>query len=334
MAKESGVDFASTVFDIAGDRMPRGSWWWWFWLFFIDNPDDPKRPRQLMILWSTKNERSINCNGIDMKLSSLSDRSRMDGAVAAWYYDGRKMHHNLLLDPCVLEVSESRLSTKSSTPTAFDVSGRKSTVSIGDRFSLVAEFDGGDEFLEPEKSYNSFVGSLGYSLLRVNRFRLSGKIDGRQVNGTAYFQRVFVNAPSVGWYWGTFHFPGGEVLKYYNIRALGRSFKKEIKFFDGESLHDIGDIKVRRVDGEYPDFIVSGESRMERVEFTVSAYSHSSWTFKKNAFGIIPNKLVYNEYPARITDIKVTDKGTGKVRTTADFGVGVGNAEHTTGMLL
>ena len=80
--------------------------------------------------------------------------------------------------------------------------------------------------------------------------------------------------------------------------------------------------------------MVSGENGKERIEFTVSCYSHSSWTFRKNAFGFIPNRLVYNEYPARITDIKLTDKATGKIRTSGDFGIGVGNAEHTTGMLL
>jgi hypothetical protein len=328
------IDFSRKVFDIADEPMPRGSWWWWFWLFFFDNPKDPGKPRQLMILWSTKNDGPIDCNGVRISLSKLDDRMRMDGAVAAWYYDGERMHHNLLLEPAVLNVTKDSLFTASEVPTRFEVNDRRSVVTIGDRFRFVSKRTSRHRFADPEHSENTFLGSLGYSLLRMNHFSLTGVVDGKKVEGTSYFQRVFVNAPSVGWYWGTFHFGGGAILKYYNIRALGKSFKKEIKLFDGKTVHEIDDIRVRRVDAKYPDFVVSGENEKERIEFTVDCYSHSSWTFRKNVLGFIPNKLVYNEYPARIRNLRLEDKESGKVLTCEDLGEAVGNAEHTTGFLL
>ena len=63
------------VFDIENEPMPRGAWWWWFWLFFFDNPRNPARPRQLMVLWSTKNEKEIDCKAI------LVEKERVRGVV-------------------------------------------------------------------------------------------------------------------------------------------------------------------------------------------------------------------------------------------------------------
>ena len=38
-----------------------GNWLWWFWLFFIENEETGK-DEQLMVLWSTKNDKEIACN--------------------------------------------------------------------------------------------------------------------------------------------------------------------------------------------------------------------------------------------------------------------------------
>jgi hypothetical protein len=194
------------------------------------------------------------------------------------------------------------------------------------------------DFARPEYHKNRILGNMGYNILRLNHFDLSGKVDGKKITGTGYFQRVFVNAPSVPWFWGCFHFENGGMLTYFNPRVFGVSIKKDIAFFDGKDMHRFRDIKVRRSDagGEFerPEFHISGEDGKESIEFTVSSYEHSSWTFRKKTRGIIPNKLVYNEYPAWIRHIRLTDKATGKIRTEKDFGAAIGNAEHTTGMLL
>lgn len=322
------------LFDIEGEPMPSGAWWWWFWLFFFDNPKDPEKPRQLMILWSTKNVKEIDCNGLDIKLQLPIDRKNMDGAVAAWYYDGEKMHHNFLLEQCKIKVVKDGLSTDSKTPTSFTIRDIVNRVQIGDKFDFVAEAKGTQDFLRPTYHANNFVGSKGYAITRINKLDLKGMADGKPIKGTAYFQRVFVNAPAVPWYWGTFHFANGAALTYTNHRVFRKAIKKQIVFFDGQEAHLLKDITVKRTGGEIPVFKVSGETSDAKASFTVSPYAHSSWTFKKKSLGIIPNKLVYNEYPATITEFEFVDKKTGKKTTPKELGKSVGNAEHTTGYLL
>lgn len=322
------------MFDIEDEPMPRGAWWWWFWLFFFDNPKDPTRPRQLMILWSTKNAKRINCNNLDIELELPIDRKNLGGAVAAWYFDGEKMHHDFLLEQCMIKVSREGISTDSKVPTSFTMRDFVSRVRIGERFDFVTEIKGEHDFLKPNYHANKFIGSKGYGMTRMNRLHLKGVVDGKPITGTAYFQRVFVTAPAVPWYWGVFHFANGAVLTYFNPRLMGKSIKKDISFFDGKEMHNIKDIKVKRAGGKIPSFDISGENKGERIRFTVSAYEHSSWTFKKKILGVIPSKLVYNEYPSIITDFEFVDKTKKKKTTLKDLGRGVGNAEHTMGLLL
>jgi len=321
------------MFDIEGEPFPKGAWWWWFWLFFLDNPKDPAKSRQLMILWSTKNVKEIDCNGLKIKLKLPFDRKKIDGAVAAWYFDGEKMHHNFLLEQCKIAVSEDGLKTDSKVPTSFTIRDLASRVRIGDRFDLVAEAKEGPDFLRPTYHANHYLSGKGYAITRINRLGLKGIVDGKPVKGTAYLQRVFVNAPAVPWYWGIFHFENGAALTYTNQMVLGKALKKRIIFFDGREMRELNDMAVRRVGGKIPEFKISGETAEYKASFTVRCYEHSSWTFKKKSLGMIPNKLVYNEYPAVIDDFEFLDKKTGKRTTSKELGKAVGNAEHTTGYL-
>ena len=97
-SKNTKVNFKRKVFDIADEPRPRGAWWWWFWLFFFNNPKNPAKPRQLMILWSSKNVKKISCNDLQINLTHPDDRSNLDGAVAAWYYDGKRCTITLYLN--------------------------------------------------------------------------------------------------------------------------------------------------------------------------------------------------------------------------------------------
>ncbi|MDY6965739.1 MAG: hypothetical protein SVM80_07200 [Halobacteriota archaeon] len=322
------------AFDIKDEPMPRGAWWWWWWLFMFDNPDDPDRPRQLMILWSTKNVKKIDCNDLLIKLDDSQDRSKLDGVVAAWYFDGEEMHHNFLLEQCYLKVSDTELLSDSKIPTSFSVDGAVNSVKIGDDFNFISEVEDINEFTIPVNNSHAYIGSLGYSILRLNRLGLKGEVNGEQIQGSSYFQRVFVTAPAVPWYWGIFHFENGAILSYFNPNVFGITIAKDISFFDGKRMHEIKEVKVVRSGGDIPTFTVLGENEDEKMSFTVSSYSHSSWTFKKRTLGIIPNKLVYNEYPAVISDLRFTNKKTGEEITLEDLGRSVGNAEHTTGLLL
>jgi hypothetical protein len=322
------------VFDIQNEPMPRGAWWWWFWLFFFDNPENPATPRQLMILWSTKNVREIECNDLKIRLNHPMDRSNLDGAVAAWYFDGETMHHNFLLEQCSLQVSDRGLSSDSSTPTSFAINKTENTVQIGDDFEFSAKAGNDHDFTLPTYRSHTYLGNMGYSIIRLNHLDLGGRLKTEPIQGSAYFQRVFVTAPAIPWYWGIFHFENGGVLTYFRPYLLGKAVKKEISFFDGSNLHEFIDLNVAVSGGKIPTFTVSGENEHETIHFVVQSYSHSSWTFRRRVLGIIPTNLTYNEYPAFISDLKLANKQTGETITAEDLGTSVGNAEHTTGLLL
>lgn len=328
------ADMGLKVFDIDDEPMPHGAWWWWWWLFMFDNPKNPEKPRQLMILWSTMNVKEIECNDLPIKLNLTSDRSNIDGAVCAWYFDGEKMHHNFLREQCYLKVTENSIASGSAVPTSYSVDGSKSIVKIGDEFEFISDVEDINEFTLPVYNSHTYLGNLGFCILRFNRLGLTGEVNGEKITGTSYFQRVFVNAPSPSWYWGIFHFENGAIMSYFNPNLFGLSVSKNISFFDGSEMHEIKNVKVIRSGGEIPTFTISGDDGEKKMDFTVSSYSHSSWTFNKKRLGVIPSKLVYNEYPAVITDLRFADKKTGKITTLEDLGKSIGNAEHTTGLLL
>jgi hypothetical protein len=332
-SKMSPVNFQNKVFDIQHEPRPRGAWWWWFWLFFFNNPQNPKKPRQLMILWSSKNVKKISCNDLQIVLKLTDDRRNLDGAVAAWYYDGKKTRHNFVLEQCNLKISKTSLISESKTPTSFTTNGTQNIVKIGDDIEFVTDQLYDHEFAKPSFHGKNFVGKKGYSILKINHQVLSGKVDGKKINGTAYFQRVFVNAPAVPWYWGIFHFDSGAILTYTNQFFLGKSIKEDISFFDGKRIHSFDQIKVVRKGGEVPDFYVTGQNEIEAIKFSVSSYAHSWWTFKKRSLGFIPNKLTYNEYPATITDFVYKNTKTGTKISKKELGKSIGNAEHTVGYL-
>jgi hypothetical protein len=321
------------IFDIENEPMPNGAWWWWFWLFFFDNPKNPEKPRQLMILWSTKNVREIDCNGVRLKIKPSKDRRNLCGAVAAWYFDGENMNHNLLLEQCNINISDKGIYSDSATPTCFSVDENKNMVKIGNDFEFIAEIKTKHEFIKPTYQSSTYIGNRGYSIIKLNHLGLSGRIKNKPIHGSAYFQRIFLSVPPPPWYWGIFHFENGGVLSYFNPHLLGKSLKKDISFFDGEEMHKFSDINVNRSGEDTPTFTITGENKQEKIKFIVNSYSHSSWTFKKKFLKIIPNKLTYNEYPAVISGLKLTDRKTGK-NIPLSLGSSVGNAEHTTGFLL
>lgn len=327
------VAFEEKLFDIKDEPIPEGAWWWWFWLFFFDNPQNPKKPRQLMILWSTKNVDEIDCNDLHIKLKRPLDKTCLDGAAAAWYYDGETMHHNFVLEQCELTITPKGLTAKGKTPSSFSVEGTTNTVRVGEAMEFVAEGRGTHDFTLPSHSEDTYAAGKGYSILKLNHLDLTGKVDGEKITGSAYFQRVFVNAPVPQWYWGVIHFEAGAVLTYFNPRLFGLNLNKEVSFFDGKKLHRFFDIRVTRAgESETPTFEIEARDGEKKLSFHVDAYAHSSWTFKKKALGILPNTLIYNEYPATVSNFRFQNGN--EVVTGDEFGASVGNAEHTTGFLL
>ncbi len=335
ISKPTLVNPEEKVFDIKDEPMPHGAWWWWFWLFFFNNPKNPEKPRQLMILWSIKNVKEVYCNYLKIKSDNTGDRDILDGVVAVWYYDGDKMHHNYLLERCKLNIEYNKLTSDSKTPTSFSINKDTNTIKIGDKFKFIAKTDSNNPL--DKTTYNSdiYLANKGYSIIRTNHLKLGGKVEEKPIDGSAYFQRVFVNAPSVPWYWGIFHFENKAMLSYFNPYLLGKSLKGNVAFYDGNKNHTFSKMKIKKTGKkETPTFKVTAENTDEKISFTVNAYSHSSWTFKGKPLRIIPTKLIYNEYPATISELKLENKKTGEKITQEDLGKAIGNAEHTPGILL
>lgn len=197
--KPGSISLEQKVFDIKNETMSGGEWWWWFWLFFFNNPKNPEKPRQLMILWSIKNVKEVYCNYLKIKSVLTSDRSVLDGVVAAWYFDGEKMHHNFVLEQCNLNISENELTSESEIPTSFSINKKECKVNIGSDFKFIAKSEGDHPYTMPSYNNHIYFANKGFSIVKVNHLNLSGEIEGKPIAGSAYFQRVFVNTPSPPW---------------------------------------------------------------------------------------------------------------------------------------
>jgi hypothetical protein len=321
------------IFDIKKESMPHGSWWWWFWLFFIDNPKNHEKPEQLMILWSTKNVKEMSCNDLKIKLNSHREDGVLPGVVASWYFDGENMNHNLI-EQCNFKISDKELFSHSNIPTSFSINKNKNMIKIGNDFELIAELENKHNFTKPFYESSNYIGNKGYSMIRLVHTNLTGRIKNKTIKGSAFFHRIFMNAPSPSWYWGLFHFENGSILTYFNPYLFGKSLKKDITFFDGNKVHRFNDINIKISKGKLPIYSISGKNECEKISFTVNSYSNFSWTLRKKSLGIIPNKLIYNEYPAVISDFELINNKTGKKIIFEDLGKSTGNAEHTIGFLL
>lgn len=324
-----GTDAARSIFHLS----KRKGWLWWFWLFFFENPANRAQPRQVAVLWSAKNDGDLTCNGtlLGAKQPFRADGS-LNGGIAAWYFDGARMHDQLLLDRVRIDLGASGLTT-SSPDTAFQVSNGGFRVVVSDRMAFQATVrDDANAFVAPWKKGFTYLG-YGYEMLGINRLELTAVVDGETLGGSCYFQKVLLGAPAVPWYWGIFHFKHGACLSYFNPRLLGRSLKQDVSLHDGRTLHRFNGIRVEKSEGALPAYHVRAENAEESIVFSVEPYAETVWRFRKKKWGFLPVKFDYGQYPARITRLRLTDKRDRSGFTEADLGIGVGNAEDSTGIL-
>jgi len=323
------------VFKTRGDGSEFGDWVWWFWLFFLDDPSVVDKPRQMAVIWSIKDDSSIKCNGSVFNFDTQSEDA--EGVVASWYFDGEKMHHDFLLEKSYMDIGPGSLGTEGEVPTKFCIDGNDCSVSIGKDFHFKAKVCQDYDFAINSTSSGEYPLGMNYSMLKSNRLGLKGEIKEEAVEGSAYFQRVDVNAPTPSWYWGIFHFENGGFLDYYKPHIFGKSLKEEIAFYDGNKTHEFSEVSVDIEEkGELPSFHISAEAESgnKKINFTVRPYSKASWKFEKKVARIIPTELIYREYPAKISQLKLVDKKKEWKITLDNLGSSVGNAEYTTGFLL
>lgn len=374
----SPAEIAEKVWNLNLSEKIRGlTWWWWWWIFFIDNPDDPARPRQLMILWSTKNCDRIRVmdfdwerrGGITRDRDPVTRENRMafNGMTAVWYYDGKRMY-----DPFLLTENDFRVNWKNSGELRplgggdlrFFGGPAEYTVRVQEPergFDFTFKMSPWSDFLStPRYASRHYTGRYGYNILRFYGMKMEGSLttptDRETFSGTAYFQKVMVNAPTIPWYWVVLHSERGHYIDYFRphvgLQMLRRTerprsrldrdglpLSRGLQFYDPEAdtLHRFKRMTVKKnfIPGpveELPVFHVNAENTEgERLSMVLESYSRAYWRFEQRFWRLFRSILYYNEYPVVLREFTFTGKD-GTI-TGDDLGRVVGNAEHAWGFL-
>lgn len=344
------------------------SWWWWFWLFFLDNPDNPKRPKQLAVMWSTKDANKFRINDTwwhrRKGTKKIGNRTFIDGAVGAWYYDGKNMIEPVVLDNrfFVITEDESHGSLSSIPKPDHYLLGRPGNYKVhleNSNFRFHVDITSTKDPLSSEKfSQNSFYFGYGFDILKIRRMNLKGTVrlenKEEEINGTGYFQKVRISAPIIpSWYWGTIHPKDGSYLQYYMLH-LGppmlrrrnsqkspwdwgeKYISKSISFYS-KRLKKSFEFRHPRISKYYnrnglPVFKMQAQENGYKISYTLKSYSRATWYFEQPMLGLLKTLLYYNEYPVILSKFLLEGKGV-KINE-GDLKGGVGNCEHAWGCLI
>jgi hypothetical protein len=344
------------------------SWWWWFWLFFMENPENPHHPKQLAVMWSTKDCNRFRINDMwwirQKDTQRLGNRIQIDGAVGAWYYDGKNMIEPVVLDKSLFKIQENgNYGSLTSIPKPdYYLSGRPGDYKVhleNKKFKFHVDLSSTKDPLSSEKySQNSFYFGYGFDILKIRRMNLRGmvKIGNKEesVQGTGYFQKVRLSSPIIPpWYWGTIHTNDGSYLQYYMLHLGPPMFRrqnsqyspldwgekyisKSISFYSKELKRPFEfrepKISKRFTKEGLPIFIMEGKNKGHRIFFTLNSYSRATWYFEQPMLGFVKTLLYYNEYPVTLSKFML--EGDGIRITESDLKGGVGNCEHAWGCLI
>lgn len=377
------------------DIMPpiHGLSWWWYWvLVMVPDPANPHRSRQLMTLWSTKETEAVRVSGHWWNPGSRMHKDEhggfvIPGMVCAWWYDGEKMFEPLTMRECRMAVvsDEHPLWPGEGTgqgagaiipiemeDLSFGMYPGNEAMWMSLSSDREARAKGApstfEAYLEPwwgppsELTYknNDIALGMGYDILRLQGMKSRLLVDGAEMEGTAYFQKVTVQAPSVPWFWGMLHFGDGSYLDWFmphltplstskddtpwrkrdtmrrplktagvfHDRARGRTeeFQNcDVELSESESglTDDHGHL--------LPDFRVRVWNERTRVSMEIRAVSRARWTFDQPTRAGMVSHLTYNEYPFEVVRIAIQDEH--GLRTLDDYAWIHGNAEHSWGFL-
>ncbi|MCI0497095.1 MAG: hypothetical protein L0Z54_02220 [Thermoplasmata archaeon] len=222
-------------------------------------------------------------------------------------------------------------------------------------FDIDVRLAGSGPLAEGDFKGNVGTSRHGFSILRKKRLAVNGTLSFRDtsehITGTGYFQKVMVNAPAPPWFWGTVHMGDGSYVQYFQphigLPMLRRSQRerspfnagkvpvaKSIEYYDSYTgrSHRMRDVRVKRkmVKG-HPVFRLASREKGVELDMEVTTYARACWRFQQPLLGPISTLLYYNEYPSRLTELRFTD-GDREV-TIEDVGGGIGNAEHSWGLL-
>ncbi len=377
------------------DVMPpinRLTWWWYWVLVMVPDANNPGRSRQLMTLWSTKQTEAIRVSGHWWKPGSRMHKDEhggfvIPGMVCAWWYDGETMHEPLTMRECrmavvgddhplwpgegagegagaIVPIEREDMSLGMLPGNAgmwMSLSSDREAVSRGAPSAFEAELT---PWWGPTSSLtyrnNEYSMGMGYDILRLQGSKCRLNVDGEPEEGTAYFQKVTVQAPASPWFWGMLHFGDGSYLDWFmphvsplsstmddrpwrrrdflrypdngagvfhdRIRGRTENFARcEVELSESaEGLRD-------RHGHPLPEFRVRIWNGRTQISLDVRAASRARWTFDQPTRGGMVSHLTYNEYPIEIERIAILDeKG---LRTIEDYEWIHGNAEHAWGIL-
>jgi len=340
------------------------TWHWWWWLHFFDNPENPEFPRQLMILWGTRNCRKVRVDDFywepKIPMETGENRASFESMVASWYYDGSKMHDPFILDRGKTETmwddrsgrirmeSDEGLYSFRGSPADFrlDVDSEK----VGVELSMQWWNDMMAELVPTGRSY---MRNMGYSMLKYRGLLSSGRIRVGEseipVKGRSYFQKVRISSITPCWYWGTVQWDNGAYLQY-TLHHIGppmlrrsisheslmdwgeKMVSKTLNFYDPEEgkEHVMKDVRVtKRYENDLPIFSVNAFSDEAELSIEMATYARCCWDISQPLMGPIWHGIFYNEYPARVTRFEFKS-GSRRVGSD-DFGKCYCNCEHTWG---
>jgi hypothetical protein len=339
-----------------------------------------------MVLHSTKNSDKVKVMDHTWvrayKLSKATEQPRGGGAPhervkfhgmsAAWWFDGQQMHDPWLLKDLEFESSYAgglgSLTVKGRDDLYMRGDGRTYAVGVADdtgQTRMRFEMEPWSAWLSEHRYAKSNIWRhWGYDIMKIHAMKMKGTIEGpggatEAVEGTAYFQKVRVNAPSTPWYWLVLHAENGLYLDYFQPNVGAQMWRRtarqrsvfdkwsfaEIKLrnnlevFDPETqeLHTIKKFRLRHTyekGGKMPVFRASGEGPTARVALTLKTYSRAYWRFEqKHLAGLVKSILYYNEYPSELTDFSFEDLKTGRRLSRSDLGFVAANCEQTWGKL-
>jgi hypothetical protein len=357
------------------------TWDWWWWLVMLDDPKNAEPGKQLMVLWSTKDNEMVQVNDVtwNPKGKPGFDEQggiRLDGMVCAWWFDGSVMHDEIISHVCDMIVLPAHhpswpSSSKSNRGGGAVVPLLDSDCSMGmvedlSKFWLNLNLSENSPIqsvqlnLTPwnpamstaRQANATYAGNMGYDILRLHGTKVSGVIDGEPVNGTAYFQKVCVQAPSVPWYWGMLHFSDGSYLDWFLPHASltmlsrdARAWKKRdvshIALSQGGLFHDaqnkrserfeIVSVKKDMQSNNLPHFDVHLKNGRTSIHISAQAVERAHWDFHQPTRGGVWSHLTYNEYPLVVEELRIEDEF--GIRSKSDYEWLRGNAEHSWGFL-
>jgi hypothetical protein len=377
------------------DVMPpinRLTWWWYWVLVMVPDANNPGRSRQLMTLWSTKQTEAIRVSGHWWKPGSRMHKDEhggfvIPGMVCAWWYDGETMHEPLTMRECrmavvgddhplwpgegagegagaIVPIEREDMSLGMLPGNAgmwMSLSSDREAVSRGAPSAFEAELT---PWWGPTSSLtyrnNEYSMGMGYDILRLQGSKCRLNVDGEPEEGTAYFQKVTVQAPASPWFWGMLHFGDGSYLDWFmphvsplsstmddrpwrrrdflrypdngagvfhdRIRGRTENFARcEVELSESaEGLRD-------RHGHPLPEFRVRIWNGRTQISLDVRAASRARWTFDQPTRGGMVSHLTYNEYPLEVARIAILDEG--DLRSIEDYEWIHGNAEHAWGIL-